>query len=140
MHTRRNYDYCYARNSNAQKPHLLTRWKTSGDAASRAACRRRHEVHHPPPPAPPVGDDMKCTTHRLSVSTLYTVAGTVNQMVAQVLPAALGADTRKRDTPTVRGVVGHSTLTTVKATASSPAPKAGERQDSNEPPPKKSGV
>ncbi|KAL3256870.1 hypothetical protein MRX96_046565 [Rhipicephalus microplus] len=67
----------------------------------------------------------------------------VNQPVAQVLPAALGVNTGKRDTPTLLRAPGNSTVSsvvTVKATESSPAPKVGERKDSNEPPQEKSGV
>ncbi|KAH8028932.1 hypothetical protein HPB51_020552 [Rhipicephalus microplus] len=69
--------------------------------------------------------------------------GSVNQPVALVLPVPLGGGIRKGDTSTLQRKVGDSTVSFVapaKPTKRSSAPKLGERQDSNEPLPEKSGV
>ncbi|KAL3227094.1 hypothetical protein MRX96_048855 [Rhipicephalus microplus] len=69
-------------------------------------------------------------------------AGSVNQLVAQALHAALRFDTGKGDTPTLPEAAGDTTISpmvTVKAPESSPAPKDGEREDANELPLEKSG-
>ncbi|KAL3191408.1 hypothetical protein MRX96_059790 [Rhipicephalus microplus] len=70
-------------------------------------------------------------------------AGFVNQPAAQLLPAALGVDASKGDTPTLQKVAGDtsmSSVVTVKAPESSPAPKDGKRKDATELPLEKSGV
>ncbi|KAH8001169.1 hypothetical protein HPB51_026320 [Rhipicephalus microplus] len=68
-------------------------------------------------------------------------AGSVNQPVAQVLPAALGVDTGKDDTSTLPEAVGDtSTSSVVTVKAPSQAPKVGEHKDSNDLPLKKRGV
>ncbi|KAL3173621.1 hypothetical protein MRX96_041445 [Rhipicephalus microplus] len=70
-------------------------------------------------------------------------AGSVNQPVAQALPAALRVDTSKGDTPNLPEAAGDtsmSSVVTVKAPENSPTPKVDERKDANELPLGKSGV